>query len=137
MTGAVLFTGFMIETLFLDDWPWWAWGIGALLCLAGLAVLKWHVRRSRPEAAPVEESKSIHHFTKTEALARIERELPVYWRIPGIKRVNAKATRKEAEQLLRVFEAEHPLEVDDEYGYDKIGLGARIGVERVDWRGKR
>ena len=112
-----------------DHIPLWVYVTFATACGVGF----WLLRPKPPSEAPHSVERmtgSIHHFTKEEALALIRKECPVYWRIPGIRRINAKATRKEAERLLAVFEDEHPLEVD-EYGYDKLALGVRVGVEKM------
>lgn len=130
VTGGVLFSGFTLETLFLEDWPWWAWGIGAALCFVGLGVLEWHVRRQPQPRLPEDDHSHRDHFTKAEALAVVRRRRPVYWRIFGLRlRFNAKATRREAERFLAMFEDEHRLDVTED-GYDKLTLETRLAVER-------
>lgn len=51
MIGLVMSAGFAIEVLFLEDWPWWAWGICASVCLIGLVLEDtwpwWEEKRNR------------------------------------------------------------------------------------------
>lgn len=135
MIGGVLFAGFMLEKLFLEDWPWWAWGIAALVCFVALAFMKWQDRRARRrKQSPPEEaaaSSSPAHFTKAEAKAFIEQEMPVYWPIPVVRWVNTRATRKNATRLLAKFENEDQFEFDREHGYKQMALFTRVAAERL------
>ena len=43
--GAGIGVGFMLEKLFLEEWPWWGWGIVAVLCLGGVLCSLWMQHR--------------------------------------------------------------------------------------------
>ena len=44
---AVLAAGFMLETLFLQEWPWWAWGILSILAVAVAVWASWMQSRGQ------------------------------------------------------------------------------------------
>lgn len=135
VTAGALGAGFALETLFLDDWPWWAWGILSLACFVALGIFEWYIRRPRPASPDTPEeaeapSSSPTHFTKAEALAFIERELPMYWPIPNTKWIRKRATRQNALRLLAEIEKEDQFESDSEHGYERLPLYVRIGLEK-------
>lgn len=134
--GVWLSAGFMIETLFLEDWPWWAWGIMALLGIVAWLIVDWLERRAQKrwvhqQAPPEQEAvdtPSPNYFTETESLAFLERELPVYWPVPVVRWVNVKATQERAKRLLA--ELEQQTEVDRERGYRQMAIFTLVAAER-------
>lgn len=133
MIAVGVFGGFMVETLFLEDWPWWAWGIMALLGVVAWVVVDQLERRARKQQRPPPEEEEYADptapFTEEEALAFIAMELPVYWPVPGVRWVRKRATREKAARLLAEFEEEDPSEFSQD-GYHRMALYVRVGVEK-------
>ena len=48
--------GFMVEKLFLEEWPWWAWG---LMTLPGLALIAWGAWRQASLEREIDEAKEL------------------------------------------------------------------------------
>ena len=64
----VLAGGFMLEKLFLEEWPWWLWGIIAILTASGAVWASWMQSRGQRRSKVATVDNKVDYVTVGDIL---------------------------------------------------------------------